>query len=215
MKVLITAGGTREPIDEVRVFTNISTGKLGSKISDAFCVNKKITKIFYVCSRDSIIPSFFDDKVEIRFANSVSEVYDVLKELVPEVDIVIHSMAVSDFGFKHSDVKLKSNDPDAFIESLKERIYSTPKIISFIKTWNPNVKLVGFKFEVGKSLSELVDIAYKSLLKNKCDYVVANDKKVMNKKKEHVAHIIDKEKNVELCLGKASISERLVELLVE
>ena len=51
------------------------------------------------------------------------------------MDVVIHSMAVSDFGFKPISEKLKSNDPDAFIESLKIRIFKTPKILSQIKKW--------------------------------------------------------------------------------
>jgi len=36
MKVLITSGGTREYIDDVRVLTNISTGKLGATIANTF-----------------------------------------------------------------------------------------------------------------------------------------------------------------------------------
>ena len=36
-KILISSGGTREHVDEIRVLTNISSGKLGAKIAEAFC----------------------------------------------------------------------------------------------------------------------------------------------------------------------------------
>jgi phosphopantothenate-cysteine ligase len=114
-----------------------------------------------------------------------------MKELVPEMDVVIHCMAVSDFAFKPISTKLKSNDPLAFIESMKERIYQTPKILKEIKTWNPNCKLISFKFEVGLTPEELIEVATKSGLDNNCDIVIANDKAQMTKEKKHIAYAID------------------------
>lgn len=210
MNILITSGGTREYIDEVRVLTNISTGKLGAQIADFFRMSPKVENIFYLCSKNSILPK---KDVTIINADSVSEVMAVMEKIVPKVDVVIHSMAISDFGFKPSPVKLKSNDPMLFIESLKDRIVVNPKIISFIKIWNKNVKLVGFKFEVDKSNEELIDIAFESLNKNDCDYVVANDKAEMKLKNEHVAYIIDKNKNIIKCESKLSIAMKLLEKL--
>jgi phosphopantothenate-cysteine ligase len=196
MKVLITAGGTREHIDEVRVLTNISTGKLGAQIADTFSYNKDLDKIYYICSKGSQIPErpIYDVPIEIIYADSVQQVYETMEKLVPKCDVVIHSMAISDFGFKTSNIKLKSNDPQAFIDSLRERIVVNPKIISFIKKWNPKTKLVGFKFEVDKTHDELIEIAFESLLRNECDFVVANDKKEMKDKKDHIAYIITKTK---------------------
>lgn len=83
------------------------------------------------------------------------------------------------------------NIPDAFIESLKIRIFKTPKILSQIKKWNPNCFLVSFKFEVGLDHDNLIDIARKSMIDNDCDLVVANDKTEMVKNKTHIAYIIN------------------------
>lgn len=113
-----------------------------------------------------------------------------MEELVPKMDIVIHSMAVSDFGFKLITEKLKSNDPEAFIESMKKRIYKTPKILSHIKTWNPKCILVSFKFEVNLEHDELIKIARQSMIDNKCDIVVANDKTEIVKNNSHIAYIL-------------------------
>jgi phosphopantothenate-cysteine ligase len=113
-----------------------------------------------------------------------------MEKLVPEMDIVIHPMAVSDFGFKPISTKLKSDDPEAFVESLKERIFQTPKILSQIKKWNPNCFLISFKFEDGSETDELINIAYNSLLKNNSDLVIANDKSEMKRENNHIAYFI-------------------------
>jgi len=205
MKILITAGGTREYIDDIRVLTNISSGKLGAKIATKFMEEKHT--VYYLHSIGSAMPTtvvkikslnnieIHDDFIDVPI-KGVDHLMKEMKRLIPQVDIVIHSMAVSDFGFdKKENVKLKSNDPQAFIDYMRDTIKVNPKILSNIKEWDPNVVLVSFKFEVGKSLRELIDIAYKSLEDNNCDYVVANDKQEMVKEKKHIAYIIDKHKN--------------------
>jgi len=217
MKVLITSGGTREYIDDVRVLTNISTGKLGATIANTFFANayhNKIEKVYYICSKGSF-PAIKDgDKfIETIYADSVQEVYDVMEKMVPQVDVVIHAMALSDFGFKPSHTKLKSNDPQAFIDSLRDRIIINPKVISFIKKWNPTVKLISFKFEVGKTKEELIDIAYESLIKNDGDFVIANDKIEMKEKGSHIAYIINKDKKIVDCDGKDDIAKQLLKIL--
>ena len=85
------------------------------------------------------------------------------------MDVVIHAMAVSDFGFKRDkSIKLKSNSPEAFIEYMKENIVVNPKILSHIKEWNPDCYLVSFKFEVGLTLSELIKVLTEDLTEGQC-----------------------------------------------
>ena len=89
-----------------------------------------------------------------------------MEEEVPKNDIIIHAMAVSDFGFKRDGaMKLKSNNPEAFIEHLRQNIIVNPKVISYIKKWNPNCKLVGFKFEVRQTHGTTRYGAYESIRK--------------------------------------------------
>jgi phosphopantothenate-cysteine ligase len=223
-KILITAGGTREYIDSVRVLTNISTGKLGAEIADLI-VSENIFghsiqefmngpepkyEIYYVYAKGAVRPKRAHKSYEVT---DVISLMKVMEELIPQMDVIIHAMAVSDFGFKPANTKLKSNSPIDFIESLKERIFINPKIISYIKKWNPNVKLFSFKFEVGKSHQELVDIAYESLIKNNCDYVIANDKNEMKEKNSHITYLIDRNKNEIFCDGKIEIANEIMKLI--
>jgi len=228
-KILITSGGTREYIDGVRVLTNISSGKLGAKIADYFLssgdpnhhssyygsVPEKYD-VHYVYVKGSEFPSYMS-AIRKHFKSyevtDVQSVYDIMEKLVPEMDIVIHPMAVSDFGFKPINTKLKSNDTEAFIESMKERIYQTPKILSHIKEWNSNCFLISFKFEDGLTHEELIKIAADSQLKNKSDIVIANDKKEMQEKKSHIAYFLKDGVEICSCNSKEEISYKIFDIL--
>lgn len=212
-KILITAGGTKEYIDGVRVLTNISSGKLAYQIYRKFddCNNDlsrrrinpvPLFEIYYVYVKGSFgaekeKPFSWNNKhAHLYEVTDVNSVYDVMEKLVPDMDVVIHPMAVSDFGFKPIHTKLKSNDPEAFIESLKKRIYQTPKILSHIKKWNPNCFLISFKFENGLNNEDLINTAFESLYKNDCDLVIANDKDEIKRVGDHISYFIHKKDNI-------------------
>jgi phosphopantothenate-cysteine ligase len=132
-----------------------------------------------------------NDHIWDREVRSAQDAYNAMEELVPQMDAVIHCMAVSDFTFKRDDaVKCSSSDPEAFIEYMRKTITKNPKIIGKIKQWNPKTVLIGFKFEVGLGLGELIILADKSITGNGCDLVVANDKAEMTREQEHVAHFV-------------------------
>ena len=209
-KIIVTAGGTKEYIDDVRVLTNISTGKLGSINAEQFSND---FEVHYVAPKSAFMPKQ-SDNIIIHTITDVASVMKIMEELVPQMDIVIHSMAVSDFGFKPISEKLKSNDPEAFIVSLKNRIFKTPKILSQIKKWNPNCFLVSFKFEVGLEHDKLIDIARKSMIDNDCDLVVANDKTEMVKNKTHIAYIINNYDKYEMIVNDKENISNVLYLLI-
>jgi phosphopantothenate-cysteine ligase len=149
--------------------------------------------------------------IEMIEVNSVNEVYDKMEELVPEMDVVIHCMAVSDFTFNRDNpVKLKSNDADGFIDYMRENIVKAPKIITKIKEWNPDVFLVGFKFEVGLTEKELISVASDSILVYNGDIVVANDKQQMIEANEHVAYICRNKDDYYKVSGKPEIARTIL-----
>ena len=214
-KVLITSGGTKEYIDGVRVLTNISSGKLGATIATVLA--KSGFEIYFVYVKGSEKPTdlAFSNHNYIHFyeVTDVKSVYDTMEKLVPEMDVVIHPMAVSDFGFKPISTKLKSDDTEAFIESMRERIFKNPKILSHIKEWNPNCLLISFKFEDGTTHDELVKIATESQRRNGSDIVICNDKKEMNDSKEHIAYFIKDGKEIYKAFGKEDISEKILDII--
>ncbi len=143
--------------------------------------------------------------------NSVNDVYAKMEELVPEMDAVVNCAAISDFTFNRDNpVKLKSSDAEGFIEYMRANIGQSPKIINKIKEWNPEIFLVGFKFEVGLSERELVKLARESMNVYNGDIIIANDKAQMQKYKEHIAYLIHSgKKEYQLLEGKPAIAKAI------
>lgn len=211
IKVLVTSGGTRSYIDPVRVLTNISTGKLGQVMVETLS-RVGIYDIYHVYAKGSLTADFTSPYYHKHEISTCEEAMAAIMNYVPNMDIVIHSMAVSDFGFKPTDEKLASNSPEDFINSLKSRIYKNPKILPLIKQLNPNCILFSFKFENGISTGQLIDIATRSMIKSNSDVVIANDKAEMEKEKTHVSYFISKEK-LERIDGKENIALHIIEII--
>lgn len=190
-KILVTSGGTEEYIDDFRILTNISSGALGYMIAQKLSAD---FDVYYVCTRSSVSREGLTNCVKkIEQVRSVAEAQDAMQSIIidEKIDAVIHAMAVSDFSFKKDkDIKCKSTDPEAFIEYMRQTIVVNPKIITKIKQWRPETLLVGFKFEIGLTNEELIGLAKASIEKNKCDLVIANDKKKMKEQKSHVAQFV-------------------------
>lgn len=197
-KILVTSGGTQEYIDDFRILTNISTGALGYKT--ALKIAETGNEVYFVCGKSSIQPNLSDLNllpINMKIIRTVDEAADVIEKIVvgEKIDAVVHAMAVSDFTFKKDkEIKLKSSDPEAFIEYMRQTIAINPKIISKIKQWRPETILIGFKFEIGLTSEELTALAEASIQRNDCDLVIANDKKEMKRLQRHVAQFVFSEK---------------------
>ena len=216
LNVVVTSGNTREYIDDVRVLTNISSGKLGANIAAEFINHGH--NVTYVAPPNAIMPStIFTGEYSFCGTKDTQSVYDAMERLVPKADVVLMCMAVSDFTFDlDGAVKLSSGDPEAFIEHMRKTIKKTPKIISKFREWNPDAILVGFKFTVGKDYKELSEIAHNLLNTNKLNMVFANDKAQMKKAGEHVGMLITDVQGIEKpwvhkIKGKEAIAETIFE----
>lgn len=195
MKILITSGGTKIPIDKVRDITNMSKGTFGSKIASELL--KLGHEVIFFKAKNSKSPFQFDYNFfgkaalaqeafnkKVDFVNqhysryneleysTFNEYREILERIIKfnQPDVVMLAAAVSDYGVENPhDGKIRSND------LLTIKLVQLPKIIHLIKTWHPNCKLVGFKLLVGSKEYELVDAAKRSIAENGCDMIVAND----------------------------------------
>lgn len=188
MNILITSGGTSEKIDRVRSITNHSTGRLGKIIAETFL--NKGDQVTLVTTPKSVRPAAHPNLTIVQIEN-VEELLESLEPLVHTHDVLIHAMAVSDYtpvymtGLEavaassdmteflnktNSESKISSQD-DVQVLFLKK----TPKIISLVKKWNPDIRLIGFKLLVNVTKEELLKTARDSLIKNQAEIIVAND----------------------------------------
>lgn len=94
-RVLVTSGGTSEPIDQVRKITNLSTGRLGSLIADT--LTQSGIDVDYMHGEMAAIPSL--QMAGMYCVDSVHTLQTTLQERLAQqsYDAVVHAMAVSDY----------------------------------------------------------------------------------------------------------------------
>ena len=169
LKVLITAGGTREPIDPVRFIGNHSSGRMGYTLAEEAA--RRGAKVMLVSGATNLVPP---PGVDVIPAHTADEMRSAVLEHVGAADVVIKAAAVADF--KPSDNaprKLKKVDgaPDV-------RLVRTPDILHEIGNTQglrkPGSILVGFAAETEPDLDRLAEIAEKKRSAKGADIVVAN-----------------------------------------
>lgn len=111
VQIVITAGGTSEPIDGVRKITNTSTGRLGWECLlatiDSFNQQQKAFKIHYIHTQTAFLGEINDDitqQVTFIEADTTQEVYHAVDTLTrkQQIDYFVHAMAISDFSYHFS-----------------------------------------------------------------------------------------------------------------
>lgn len=118
------------------------------------------------------------------------------------LDYIVHPETLTDNSHKIS----------SYQANLMIKLGLTPKVIQYIKQFDPNVKLIGFKLLDGVSKEELLSVATKLLKTNNADYIVANDLSAI-KNGNHPATIINQNGIYEECLTKDEIGNALKRIL--
>ena len=162
-KILITAGGTKEPIDDVRFITNKSSGKMGVAIAEKCFLRG--AELLLLRSNSSVKPRYNFKEKTFETADELEQI--LLKE-IPTTDVCIHTAAVSDYSIQKIKGKLASDATHSI--KLKPR----KKILDQIKKVNPRIVLVAFKAEVGLSDKDLIKEAQKRQKESHADMIVAN-----------------------------------------
>jgi len=164
-RALVTAGGTVEPIDDVRMITNKSSGKMGIEMAQALAWAG--AEVILLRSKTSVPPRLAVKEERFDTADSLER---LMNKYIPTVDICVHAAAVSDFSVKNNRVGKMSSDRPLALE-LEPRT----KILDSIKRHNPKVFLIAFKAEANVSPKTLITLAKKRLLFAHADLIIAND----------------------------------------
>ena len=163
-KVIITSGGTTEPIDDARVITNRSSGKMGKALAEAaYRYGANTTFIRAERSVKSNLPI-----KQVTFTTS-TDLEKILQHEVKNADIIFHAAAVSDFIPNKVDGKINSD------KRLEIEFEPTRKIINKIKNINSKCILVAFK-AVSTSDESEIKVKTDKLFKNShADYIIVNN----------------------------------------
>lgn len=170
IRALVTTGGTREPIDEVRYMGNHSTGAFGVAIARALLEQYVETTVLAGKHARSLMRN--NEPFVIRDFDSFRNLEVVLTdEVAKKPDIIFMTAAVADYSPTPSAGKI-SSDADELTITLRRN----PKLIAQLRErCGVETFIVGFKLLSHVSRDELVNTARAQLEKNHLNLVVAND----------------------------------------
>ena len=214
MNVVVTGGGTIAPIDDVRLMTNVSSGRFAAAISEA-CLDRGAAvwhihtvsaqlplRRFAEFALDSADPAaehlrltrlrekWMSQRDRLHLVpleiGNVDDYSATLKKVLRSqpIDVVFLPMAVADFEPEPQPGKLSSDT-----ESLVLHCRRTPKVIRLVRDWSPSVYLVGFKLLSRVSREQLIVRAEAACRDNRSDLTVANDLQTLRQGR-HTIHLV-------------------------
>lgn len=163
-KILITSGGTSEPIDDVRYITNRSSGKMGRALAEAYF--RKGANVLLLRSKSALGSQY---PIAQEIFETGDQLQDLIKKHAEHYDICFHAAAVSDFK-----VQNKKKGKISSMQPISIHLVPTVKIITEIKKYNPSMKIIAFKavwggsYEINKKIRDF-------LMKEDLEAVIGND----------------------------------------
>lgn len=182
-RILITAGGTREPIDSVRYIGNISSGHTASILADS--LSRAGHNVTWLGAEDAIRPATpATIETYVSFADLQAQLQRLLAS--ESFNAVIHAAAVSDFSVAAveaaqgdgGEVRVQAkggklpSDADLVV-----RLQKNPKLLSELKAWsaNPDIKVIGFKLTDTDDVDQRMAAVRRQFRHSDVDAVVHND----------------------------------------
>ena len=163
VRILITAGPTREPLDPVRFLTNRSSGKMGYALAHGF---QSAGHSVLLVSGPTVLD--VPDGIDFIPVETAAEMYEAVSHAIGRMDIAVFAAAVADYTPRHpSGQKLKKAGETITLELVRTRdiLGSARGDFGFTGT------LVGFAAET----EQLEANARTKLTGKRCDLIIAND----------------------------------------
>ncbi len=179
-RILLTMGGTKEPIDPVRFISNASSGRMGLCLADcarSMGYDVEIISTVKVENRP----------YKITYVNSALEMLDAVEKNFKNADYLIMAAAVADYRVKNPcSTKLSKENTG---ESVTLELVQNPDILKNMgKIKKENQKTIGFSL----GTKNLVETAKAKLQAKNADFIIANEAKVALNTDENEVWIIDK-----------------------
>jgi len=197
-KVVVIAGSTEEPLDDIRVITNRSTGETGVELAKA--AHERGAQVELWMGRSEVpIP---DHIKAVRFSS-----FKDLEKLVKgkRFDIVFFPAAVSDYSPTKLPGKMPSDRAKVTVQ-----LSRNPKLIDKMR----GKLVVGFKAQAKMSDDELVKEAMALLKRSKCSLVVANKVEDVKRGRTRVLLVDKRGDTEELSGSKLEVVDRIIDKAV-
>ncbi|GAA2818521.1 bifunctional phosphopantothenoylcysteine decarboxylase/phosphopantothenate--cysteine ligase CoaBC [Crossiella cryophila] len=170
LRVVISAGGTREPLDPVRYLTNRSSGKQGYALARVAAQRgAQVTLVSTVTGGPLSDPA----GVEVVPASTAEQLRAAVLTAAEQADVVVMAAAVADFRpaefVDHKIKKTEGSEPQPL------ELRRNPDIlVELVKGRRPGQLVVGFAAETGDPGGDVLDHARAKLARKGCDLLVVN-----------------------------------------
>ncbi len=165
-KIVVTAGGTHEPVDPVRVLANRSSGKQGFSLAQAAI--DRGGSVVLIAGPVALPTPVGARRIDVTTA---AEMFEATQESVENADVLLMAAAVADFRpseIAKEKIKRKKDVPEITLERTDDILAAVSKLK--VKSGWPRV-IVGFAAESQK----LIENAQSKLEEKGLDLIVAND----------------------------------------
>lgn len=177
VKVLVTAGGTREPLDPVRFIGNRSSGKQGYAVARVAAQRGADVTLIAGNTAGLADPA----GVNVVHIGSAHQLQDAVSKHAPDAHVLVMAAAVADFRPTHvatSKIK-KSHDPNAASAPSIELTRTEDVLAGTVRARAdgqlPNMRaIVGFAAETGDANGDVLFHARAKLQRKGCDLLVVN-----------------------------------------
>lgn len=168
LRVLVTAGGTREPLDPVRFVGNRSSGRQGVALAAAAAARGAQVRVI-AANLDIEAPS----GVEVSTVGTALELREAVLAAVPDADIVVMAAAVADYrpaSVAESKIKKEQQGDRLVLELIKN-----PDILAEISAAKTDGQLiVGFAAETEPDREAMLELGRAKIARKGCDLLVLN-----------------------------------------
>ncbi|KFF60606.1 phosphopantothenoylcysteine decarboxylase [Cryobacterium sp. MLB-32] len=167
-RILISAGGTREPLDPVRFLGNRSSGKQGVALAEA-ARDRGATVTLVAANLEVAEPS----GISVSRVGSAVELNEAMQAAAPTADVIIMAAAVADYRpqtVREGKIKKQDTGDTLILELIKN-----PDILAALALGRtPGQVIVGFAAETEADDSRLLDLGREKVARKGCDYLVVN-----------------------------------------
>ena len=200
-KILIIGGATAEPIDDIRIITNKSSGKTAISLANNVFYRGATVELWYGHAKETV-PTY----LPVKHFETVEYLLKLIKGNKKFFDVIIVCAAIADYLPKKYKGKITSGKNKLTIECSP-----APKIITKIREVAPKSKIIAFKVEENKK--HLKEKAIKLLTRNNLDVVVANTISAFGTDENEILIINKKGKSIAKKGRKEELSEYILDAI--
>ena len=173
--VVVSAGGTREPLDPVRFLGNRSSGKQGYALAEVAA--RRGAEVVLVAANSSLAAP---EGVKVVPVQTALELQEAVVEAARSADVVVMAAAVADFRPAHyADAKIKKTHDPAVPDAAPtiELVRNADVLAGLVEERGDDASpvIVGFAAETGDAEGSVLDHGRAKLARKGCDLLVVNE----------------------------------------